>query len=163
MNLPEVTKPLAEPDLERLALLLGSDVFHGDAMWLDELQGFLCAVISGPEPIMPSTWLPVALGEAPAYENAQQCEEIMSLVMRFYNDQASALQGGEDFGLHLFQNENEDDDDYASWCCGYLEGSELVEVDWYDAGDPDEVDELLFPFMMLAGDPDEYMLETGQR
>ncbi len=159
----EFSPPLSEPELEHLAALLGSEVFHGDAMWLDELQGFLCAVISGPQAVPPSVWLPVALGEAPAYENAEQCDELLSLVMRFNNDVACALQGDEGLALQLYRNENEDDDDYASWCCGYLEGTELMEVDWYEVGDPDEVDELLFPFMMLAGDPDEYMRESGQR
>ena len=68
--------------------------------------------------------------------------------MRFYNQSVAAAASG-DFELILYRTETEELD-YAAWCGGYLTGVDLAETDWYDAGDPDEVGELLFPLLVLA-------------
>ena len=57
------TISLTEQELDRLENLLYSDIFEGEAMPLDTLQGFLCAVISGPETIPADIWLPLIFGE----------------------------------------------------------------------------------------------------
>jgi len=158
-----VSQPLSDEELDRFEELLGSPIFRSEAMWLDELQGFLCAVVSAPDTILPSAWLPVALGENPEYENPQQAEEVFGLIMRFYNHIALTLQQGEGIEMQLYHSEGKEDYDFESWCRGYLEGVELSEVDWHEAGDPDEVDELLFPFGVLAGDLEEFLRDTGQR
>jgi len=163
MTQPPISPSLGENELDRLEALLDSPVFKGEAMWLDELQGFLCAVISAPDTILPSAWLPVALGENPGYENQQQAEEVLGLIMRFYNDIALTLQQGEGIALQLYHPEGEEVYDFQSWCSGYLDGVELSEVDWHEAGDPEEVDELLFPFAVLAEDLDDFLRDTGQR
>ena len=162
MTQPPISPSLGDEELDRLEALLDSPVFKGEAMALDELQGFLCAVISAPDTILPSAWLPVALGESPEYENQQQAEEVLGLVMRFYNDIAHALQQGEGIALQLYHPEGEEDYDFQSWCSGYFDGVELSEVDWYEAGDPDELDELLFPFGVLAGDLDHFLHDSGR-
>jgi len=152
-------QPLTEQDIERLEELLGSEIFHGEAMTLDELQGFLCAVASGPETILPSRWLPVALGEEPRYESPAQAEEMLGLVMRFYNQNLSALNRGEGVELILYHLPDSEDYDYEDWCRAYLDGVDLCETPWEEVGDPDEVDELLFPFVVLAGElPEEVLL-----
>ena len=156
MELPEHLSSLAETEIQRLEDLLGSEIFHDEAMWLDELQGFLCAVASGPELIGPSQWLPVALGEDPRYESADQAQEVLDLVMRFYNQNVVALDRGGSIELILYRMEDSDEYNFESWCRAYLDGVELSELDWEEAGDPDEVDELLFPFVVLAGElPEE--------
>lgn len=162
MTQPPISPSLGDEELDRLEALIDSPVFKGEAMWLDELQGFLCAVISAPDTILPSAWLPAVLGENPEYENQQQAEEILGLVMRFYNDIALTLQQGEGIALQLYHPEGEEDYDFQSWCSGYLDGVEFSEVDWSEAGDPDEVDELLFPFIVLAGDLEDFLHDTGQ-
>ena len=62
LALPDQSAPLSEEEFNRLEDLLASDIFSGEAMALDELQGFLCAIVSGPELIPPSEWMPAALG-----------------------------------------------------------------------------------------------------
>lgn len=46
--------------------------------------------------------------------------------------------------------------DYGGWARGFLEGAELVGM--LDHGDPDEVDELLYPIHLLAG-----VIDDGER
>jgi uncharacterized protein len=146
--------PLSQPEQEQLEALLGSDIFRGDAMQLDELQGLFFAVASSPDLIAPSRWMPEALGEAPSFADTGQAQQVLELIMRFYN-QSVAAAATEEFDLILYRTET-DEVDYAAWCGGYLTGVDLAETDWYEAGDPDEVGELLFPLLVLADAlPDE--------
>jgi uncharacterized protein len=143
---------LSEEEFDRLEDLLASDIFSGEAMALDELQGFLCAIVSGPELIPPSEWRPAALGESVRYESEAQAQEVLALVMRFYNQIAQALEADKRFGFVLYRPDETAEYDYETWCLGYLDGVEFSPVAWEEAGDADEVDELLFPLVALAGE-----------
>jgi uncharacterized protein len=147
---PILGTPLSQAELDRLETYLGSDLFHGDAMPLDALQGFFFAIASAHDLVVPSRWMPVALGENPAYENREQAQEVLDLIMRFYNQCVRAA-AAEDFTLLLYEREG-GGDDLEAWCAGYLEGVDLSVPSWHEAGDPDDVDELLFPFIVLAGE-----------
>jgi uncharacterized protein len=123
-------------------------------MKLDTLQGFLCAVISGPDLIPPSVWLPEALGESPEYQSPEQAEEAMGLVMKFYNTVASTLANKEDFDLILYNlEENPDELDYAPWCDGYLFGSQIGESNWFEAAGEyaEDLSDKMEVFFLLSG------------
>jgi uncharacterized protein len=142
--------PLTSAELDRLETLLDSEPLRGDAMPLDALQGLFFAIASGPDPIAPAEWLSVALGENPEFAGDAQKRETIELLMRFQR-QAAAEVAGEGFEFILYGPEG-GDKDYATWCSGYLDGVGLASVDWFERGDPDEVDELLYPFVVLAGE-----------
>lgn len=153
---PSPATPLSQKELDRLEVLLGSDVFHGEAMPLDALQGFFFAVATAPDLILPSRWLPLALGENPGYATREQAKDVLELVMRFYNECVRAAKS-EDFALLLYRRDD-GGDDLQTWCAGYLDGVDLSVPSWHETGDPDEVDELLFPFVVLADE-----LPDGER
>lgn len=153
-------RPLSTAELDRLERLLISDIFHEAAMPLDMLQGLFCAVASAPDLIPPSTWLDVALGDNPDYETVEQAQEILDLVMRFYGQTVVELDDGGGVTLYVFPDE-QGEDDLATWCDGYLEGVVLSNVDWYEHGEPENVEELLFPFMLLSGQMREAAVEVG--
>ncbi len=150
---PAQTPPFSEADLDRLEELLDSEAFMGESLQLDELQGLLCAVISGPDPIPPSVWLPAALGSNPNYESEAQAREVTDLLMRFHNYMAEALAEGEGWELILYPY---DDDlealDYAAWADAYIFGSQLGS-DWYEAvGEhAEELSDMLQPLFLLNG------------
>ena len=51
-------------------------------MQLSDLDGFLTAIVIGPEPILPSEWLPVVWGsDEPDFENAEQAERVLGLIL----------------------------------------------------------------------------------
>ena len=145
---------MSEQEMDRLENLLASDAFKNEAMTLDILQGFLCAVLSGPEAIPSSVWMPLVLGESPEYESAEQAEEVASLVMKFHDAVASALSSGEDFDLFLYGLEdNPEQLDYAAWCEGYVYGAQIGELNWFEAAGefaPD-LSEKMEVFFMLSG------------
>ena len=148
------TASLSDAELERLESLLSSELFRGDAMPLDALQGLFFAIASGPEDVPSSRWLPAALGEVPETEGAEARAEALDLLMRFKDQCARELAAG-NFGLHLYALDD-GARDFQTWCSGYLDGVDLAAPAWDEAGDPDEIDELLFPFIVLAGElPDE--------
>ena len=51
-------EPLTEAELDELEAFLASDAVPQDCMDLEMLDGYLTAIVSGPEPIQPSEWLP---------------------------------------------------------------------------------------------------------
>ncbi|MBL8522446.1 MAG: YecA family protein [Betaproteobacteria bacterium] len=152
--------PLTDAEITALETLLATPAFAKQAMGLDEMQGFLCAVISGPEQVPSSRWLPAVLGD-PVYESAAQAEEVMSLLMRFYGEIATGLGAGEAPALVLnYDGDGKSDEyDYATWCLAYLDGVDFATTPWDEVGDADEVNELLFPLSLLAGEIDPKSLK----
>ncbi len=152
MPMTSVPQPasLSPQELDELETLLGSEAFHDDAMPLDALQGLFFAVASAPDPVLPSRWIPVALGPEPRYQSNEQAQQALNLIMRYY-DQCVCAAATADFALLLYRRED-GGEDLATWCAGYLEGVDAATPGWHEAGDPDEVDELLFPFVVLAGE-----------
>lgn len=128
-----LTTAFTEQELDQLEFLLSSDIFNDEAMTLDTLQGFLCAVASGPEPIPPSTWLPEILGETIA-EDSSHVQETIGLLMRFYDSIVAGLADNGGFDLILYGQEDDPEKlDYAAWCDGYIYGSQIGELNWFEA------------------------------
>lgn len=155
--------PLTNAEISHLETLLGSSAFKKQAMGLDEIQGFFCAVISGPEPVKPEKCLPAVLGN-PEYESAGQEAAVKELLLRFHGEIVADLVAGESLGLVLNladpSNAAADGDyDYGAWCQAYLDGVEFSIVSWTDAGDENEINELLFPVSLLAGEIDPKALK----
>ena len=152
--------PLTDAEITYLEKLLGSPEFSKQAMGLDEIQGFLCAMISGPDEVPSSRWVPAVLGD-PVYESAAQAEEIMGLLTRFYNEVANGLAAGDAPALVLNYNGDgkSDEYDYTTWCLAYLDGVDFATTPWDEVGDADAVNELLFPISLLAGEIDPKSLK----
>lgn len=145
---------MTELELEQLEDLLASEIFKGEAMPLDTLQGFLCALVSGPDLIPPSVWLPQALGESPEYPSPALAEEAMGLMMKFHNSVAATLANQEDLNLILYNlEENPDQLDYAPWCDGYVFGSQIGESNWFDAAGEygEDLGDKMEVFFLLSG------------
>ncbi|MEP7154701.1 MAG: YecA family protein [Betaproteobacteria bacterium] len=165
MTAPETTsQPLTDAEITHLESLLASPPFIKQSMGLDEIQGFVCAVLSGPEPVAPEQWLPAVLGN-PDYENESQAQEIKALLLRFHAEIAADLRKGESLGLVLnfdaepTANDAEGEYDYGAWCQAYIDGVEFSSVPWVEAGEDEEIDDLLFPISLLAGEIDPKALK----
>ena len=154
---------LTNAEISHLESLLASPAFKAQSMGLDEIQGYLCAAISGPQQVTPEQWLPAVLGN-PDYESAEQAQHVKDLLMRFYREIVADLAAGESLGLVLNLNDPtsaaaEGEYDYSAWCQAYLDGVESSAVAWTDAGDENEINDLLFPISLLAGEIDPKALK----
>jgi uncharacterized protein len=165
-----LTKPLDDEEIQTLSRFLDERAVERDGMSFEMLDGYLTAVLSGPETIAPSEWLPQvwageeAVGEeAAVFDDQSEAERILELVMRHYNRIAGVLaQGGAEFEPWIGEFELEDGGVAAygqEWALGYLRGVGLREEAW-DAllGDP-EWEEDLEAIDLLARGPDDD--ETG--
>ena len=76
-------EPLSDAELDELEAFLSSDAVPQDCMDLEMLDGYLCAIVSGPEVIQPSEWLPGVWSEGgraatPAYTSTEQAQHVMA-------------------------------------------------------------------------------------
>jgi uncharacterized protein len=158
----QTTTKLTKQELSRLEACLASPVFKGKAMRPDKLQGFLCAVASAPDMIPPSRWMPEALGGEPEYDSFEQAQEVMGLLMRFYND-ANAMLGDKRPPSLLLQPTSPTDPrpDYATWCDGYILGWSLSTQEWLRPGH-EPLKALTFPILLLSGAFKEHAEQKGK-
>lgn len=159
------TLPLTESDLDRLENLLECEAFAGEAFRLDEIQAMLCAVISGPQTVMPAVWLAEALGQG--LENATTAEvaETVELLMRLNNEIASALYADETVAPLLYPVEEDCEEyDYEAWADAYILGANLA-GDWYELAGKhaEDLSELLEPLFLLNGMLKEDVENSGER
>lgn len=57
-----------------------------ESMRLSGLDGFLTGIAVGPEPIMPSEWLPLVWGgEEPVFADGQEAQAVLGAIMSRYN------------------------------------------------------------------------------
>ena len=169
------TFQIENEQLDLLEKLLEDPIFQDDALRLDEIQGFLCAVLSGPSPMQEEDWLIEILGTEEAL-NTEQGQQAAHILRRF----ALALRTGLDAGalpeLLLYPKDESDDDnaprDYLPWCQAYLFGVDASEKDWFESlgdgnggkesSETEFLDERLFTFMVLSGEAKSAALEHGE-
>lgn len=82
-------RELSLNDLDRLQAFLVS--LGEGAMLLEELDGYLAGIIVCPEMIPPSEWLPRVWGEEGVFENLEEANDMMGLVMALNNDIVRSL------------------------------------------------------------------------
>lgn len=161
MNI-SIAKPLDEDELEQLDdfLLERMDVETSDAiaaaggdegvLGIAELDGFLTAIVSGPNAVTPSTWLPAIWGdEEPTWESPEHFEEVFELIMRHHNGIAATLVEEPDSFEPIFEASEVDGQTHVivdEWCVGYMRGLALDEDGWSAGGQ--EVDGLLRPITL---------------
>jgi uncharacterized protein len=84
-------------DLEALDRYLDSDLSPEDCMGLSDLDGFLTAIVIGPELILPSEWLPVIWGdEEPAFVSDEEMRTVIGTIMGRYNEIATCFASNPD-------------------------------------------------------------------
>src|SRR3977135_1033089 len=86
----KLDEPLADADYDELEAFFGSNAVPQDCMDLEMLDGFLTAIVSGPELIQPSEWLPVVWSDSqrsvsPVFADNEQAERILALILRLQN------------------------------------------------------------------------------
>lgn len=147
------SSPLTDKEISHLEQLLASPVFQKQAMGLDEMQGFLCAVFSAPVTISTSKWMPAVLGN-PVFSSEEEEKTFTDLVLRFATDVKDELDGGQSLSLLLNMEDEDGEDhyDYETWCQAYLDGVDFSTVAWEEAGDDEEINDLLFSISFLAGE-----------
>ena len=155
---------LTDAEAERLNQLLLDFAGPEGMANLEMLDGFLSALVVAPAMILPSEWLPVALGSAPGAADAGQTEQLSILMLRFYNEIVTRVGRAptpaddtidrENFPYLMMPPEDEAFDLDATepaigalWASGFLAGRMVRADDW---------DRLCDDWDGLAEDLDEF-------
>ena len=133
----------------RLMELLDDKSEAHNTMRCDEVQGFMMALLSGPDALNPTNWLPEILGEESLFD-AKERTEIERLVMAMAADMRMKLNEKILPDLWLYEDEAGNPDFYT-WCNAYLYALDIVPTDWFEAVEQEEFEDLFYPIMALGG------------
>jgi uncharacterized protein len=130
--------PLTETEIRQLDEFLSSDPAPEEAMDISVMDGFIAALASGPNLMMPSSMLrwiwDAEHGEDfPAFANAAEAKSIISLIMRHWNDINNMLNSAPDDYEPLILARKADARTLLiidSWCIGYYKGITVDRAMW---------------------------------
>jgi uncharacterized protein len=155
------TKPaLSDGEFDELCDLLTK--IGPSALSMEAVDGLFCALISGPEMVMPSEYLPQIWGEDAVFDHQGDIDRVIGLLMRHWNTIADTLQAtlkaAEVYMPVLFVR----DDGVTpgnDWAQGFMRGTLIRPKFWNDLMHSEEHGDLLLPILMLAHehDPDPTM------
>ena len=134
---PSLDTPLSNDEMDELdAVLLTAGL---DApMDISMLDGFLCAVHSGPRRLAPSDWMPwvwdyEAAEQVPQFQNPKGEKHVAALVLRFAREVEQNLELSPTTFEPLFpERETDAGSEYVidDWCFGFLKGIALDLPGW---------------------------------
>jgi uncharacterized protein len=154
-------KPLNEHEMLLLDEMLLDNGNDESILSLAELDGFLTAIVSGPELILPSVWYPALWGgdaNTPEWKTEQQAQVFMGLVFRHMNSIADVLMSNPEMYQAAFQirEGNEDILIVEDWCFGFMRA--LALKPWPDL--PDEISTYLDPIRLHGLEDHFAILDT---
>jgi uncharacterized protein len=123
---------LTDEEFDELERFLGG-IRNERAMSVEELDGFFCALVAGPELVMPSEYLgEVWGGELPdenAFESEAAATAILGLVMRHWNAIIAEFESETVYGP-LFDAPDERGVPGRRWARGFMRGARLRWHGW---------------------------------
>jgi uncharacterized protein len=134
----DMLAPLTDEELDALDEYL-LDLDAEESMTLDILDGFLHAIVIGPEMVMPSQWLPKVWGQGtgammPPADDLEEANHIVGLVMRHYNSIVFDFEQQPPQPSPMWNTVQYDEDgeldDAEMWAHGFVDGVLLNAAAW---------------------------------
>ncbi|WP_444907945.1 UPF0149 family protein [Microbulbifer sp. SSSA008] len=128
----DFSTPIREADLDYIDKVLHK--YGNDDSILDtcELDGFLTALVSGPEMIPPSRWFSALWGgpgNEPEWESEEEMERFIALLFQLMNSNAMVLTEDPEAFEALFHEANKEGEPSftfpGEWCFGYMRAVDL--------------------------------------
>lgn len=148
--------PLSDAEFDQLADFLDS-LPSPEAMNIERLDGFFCALIVGPDVVMLSEYLPFVIGETeesgPAFDTMEQAETIMGLLTRYWNTIVQILLNDEVY-LPLILGDENGVPRGNDWAKGFMDGVVIRLSSWQPFLDDEDHAVAIVPMMALAHEND---------
>jgi uncharacterized protein len=148
-------RPFSQPgpvDLEALDEYLSSDRSPPDCMDLSQLDGFLAGVAVGPEPVLPSEFLPVVWGgEEPEFADMGEARSLVGSILGRYNEIIETLDDEPSSYSPLFWQDATGNRITEDWAVGFMQAVALRPEAWEPVLSDDETAMMLIPIGIIAG------------
>jgi uncharacterized protein len=160
MTQANINQPLSKDELNRLAVHLSK--MGPQAMNLETLDGYFSALICGPEPVIPSEYLPEIWGDDFVFDSEAQMSEIAGLSSRHWNAIISGLDATmKHRKAHLpIMLAAPDGVTYGNdWALGFMRGVRMRSESWRDlmASEEDGGSVVIIMAFAHENDPDPTM------
>lgn len=148
-------EPLTDEELERLGAFLRG-LRNPGRLTLEGLDGLFCALIAGPDLVLPSEYLPVVWGgefaDEDAFESEAEANELLSLMMRHWNAIVDEYETHRVY-VPLFDAPDERGVPGRQWARGFMRGVALRRRSWAPMF-TDENEGQLMTIALVAGEVD---------
>jgi uncharacterized protein len=128
-----------------------------------ELEGFLTAIVIGPNTLSPALWLPkVWGGRRPRFKDLEEMNRFTALVMSYYNDLVAAFEYAPgEFEPTFYEREIRGKTVFIvdEWCWGFMKGVRLDTGGWKPL--KRERPDLLKPLQLFGTSAGFRELDTG--
>ncbi|HET8995724.1 MAG TPA: UPF0149 family protein [Acetobacteraceae bacterium] len=150
-------------DLDTLDAFLDSDRAPADCMDVSEIDGFLAALVVGPEPIGWDEALPVIWGgETPDFTDADESAVVTGTIVARHGEIATLLDTDPEDYAPVFLEDYAGTTITEDWALGFMQAVSLRADAWKPLLRDDESAMLLIPIGIMAGMADpEIRLDTG--
>jgi uncharacterized protein len=158
--------PLSDAEFEQLESFLMSEDTPEECMDISMLDGFLTALVLGPETVLPSEWLALVWGgnEGPQFSSLEQANQILQLVMRHMNGIILGLMAEPQEFAPVFYERRDEQGRLCTlpeeWCTGFMQGVALRHQAWQPILEDDEAAELLIPIQLFGTDKGHEWMES---
>ena len=152
----DLSRPLEPAECVELAAFLSSAAVGSACLTLEGLDGFLCALAEGPEPLPAAEWLPWVWGsdKEPHYDSDEQAQRIVTLMLRQWNsvrDRAPKNPVTGSGGFVPFLADMPVACEYGQrWASGFMRGMSPYQDDWMAALNDSYVHRTFMPILLLA-------------
>lgn len=148
-------QPLDDDEIETLELFLQTLEADTAVIGISELDGYLTAIVSGPNVVPPTQWISAIWGddEGPVWESTEQAEEIISMIIRHMNSIAGALMDTPEEFDPIYMEDEFEGEAYLNvdeWCQGYLKGIQQDPEGWQQIDE--EMEQTLAPILVFGLD-----------
>jgi uncharacterized protein len=156
MKTAMLSMPLTERELADLDEVLGTVGSH--SMSVHELDGFLCALVAGPETVLPSEFLPLVWERTEEHEGAFADEatatETVHRILRHMNVIIAAVEEGGIYEPLLDRYDDRPGPVGQVWAQGFMRGVRLRRQAWAPLIRDDAQGGLLLTIATVAGEVD---------
>jgi uncharacterized protein len=148
---------LSEAELDTLAEFLGQNS-NPDALTLEGMDGFFCALIASPESVPPHQYLPAIWGgdlpDESAFTSIEEANMHMSLIMRYWNSIIADLER-ESIHMPYIVEPGIDGIPGRAWAMGFMRGTRFAPSGWGDLW-ASETEGQLLSIPLVAGEVDSH-------
>jgi uncharacterized protein len=143
------TEVLSEDEFAELDTFLLA-LEEGEGLSVDEVHGYITAIIASSDSDEQQEWLPQVWGE-PVFADESEKDYMTEIMRRMYSEISEMLQQGLRFEPLVIEEENEEgevEEAYEGWCFGFMRCVAERQDQWGDL--PKKEQELLSPIAKLA-------------